>query len=93
MAATLFECCKYAMYAVELAASDEDFDSSQMLLASFGPADTAVTVNVSIFEDRLVENNEMFELFIDLPLSTEILGITKGTPHIADVVIIDDDSE
>lgn len=50
-------------------------------------------VNVSIFDDNLVENNEMFQLLIDLPSSAETLGITKGTPNIADALIIDDDSE
>ena len=93
MVVTLFGCYKCAMRVVELAASDEDFDSSQILLASFGPADTMITVNVSIFEDHLVENDEMFQLLINLPSSAEMLGIAKGTPHITDVVIIDDDSE
>lgn len=64
-----------------------------MLLASFGSKDTTVTVNVSIFDDDLVENNEVFQLSIDLPPSTEKLGILKGTSHIADAVIINDDSE
>ena len=35
----------------------------------------------------------MFQLLIDLPSSTETFGIIKGTPYIADALIIDDDSE
>lgn len=61
-----------------------------MLLVSFGLADTTVTINVSIFDDDLVENNEVFQILIDI--SPEF-GIMKGTPHIADAIIIDDDSK
>ncbi|XP_065911234.1 extracellular matrix protein 3-like [Dysidea avara] len=62
-----------------------------MLLASFGPNDITSVVNVSITDDNIVEDQEMFQLLLIVPSPAENVGITAGSPHVANAVILDND--
>ena len=78
-------------YIIGSTASDEDIDSTQMLLASFGPNDITSVVNVSIVDDNIVEDQEIFQLLLVVPSPAENIGITAGSPHVANAVILDND--
>jgi len=74
-------------------ASSSDIDVSQIPLALFGPNDTHATVNVTIIDDNVAEDQEVFQLLLIIAPSVEELGIEKGTPYVADVLIVDDDGK
>jgi len=62
-----------------------------MPLALFGPTDTHAIVNVTITDDDVVEDHEVFQLQLVTSTSLEELGIKTGTPNITDAVIVDND--
>ena len=64
-----------------------------MLLASFGPNDITSVVNVSIIDDNVVEDQEMFQLLLVVPSPAENVGITAGSPHVANAVILDNEGK
>ena len=73
-------------------ATDRDFNNTfQIPQAFFGPTDKYAIVNVTITDDDVVEDHEVFELKLTISSSLQEIGITKGTPSIAQGVIVDDD--
>ena len=73
-------------------ATDRDFNNTfQTPQALFGPTDKYAIVNVTITDDDVVEDHEVFELKLTTSSSLQEIGITKGTPSIAQGVIVDDD--
>ena len=69
-----------------------DFDSVRRTVI-FGPADTIKTLNISIVDDSIVESQENFTLIIQLSRATVRLGVERGNPSQATVIINDDDSK
>ena len=69
-----------------------DFDSARSTVM-FGPTDTIKTLNISIVDDSIVESQENFTLMIQLSRATARLGVERGSPSEATVVITDDDSK
>ena len=62
-----------------------------MPLALFGPTDTSAIVYVTITDDNVSEDQEMFQLVLNISPSLQEIGIAKGTPSVVDALIIDDD--
>ncbi len=77
---------------VEIKLSDQtatggvDFDN-QTILVNFAPNQTTATVNIPIFEDDFIEDNERFELTLINPSETTEIGIQ----NVANVEIFDND--
>ena len=72
-------------------ASSGDIDIYQMPLALFGSTDTRAIVNVAIVDDNVSEDQEVFQLVLIISPSLQEIGIAKGTPSVADALIVDDD--
>ena len=72
-------------------ATDKDFDTLQMPLALFGPTDSHAIANVTITDDYVVEDEEVFQLQLILSSSLQEIGIMKGMPNVAEALIVDDD--
>ena len=69
-----------------------DFDSSRITVM-FGPTETIKTFNISIVDDSMVESQESFTLSIQLSRTTVRLGVERGNPSIAEVIINNDDGK
>ena len=69
-----------------------DFDSSRITVM-FGPTETIKTFNISIVDDSIVESQENFTLSIQLSRTTVRLGVERGNPSIAEVIINNDDGK
>ena len=67
-----------------------DFDSARTIVL-FGPTETFKTFNVSIVDDPIVESQENFTLSIQLSRTTVRLGVERGIPSEAAVLVNDDD--
>ena len=63
----------------------------QMPLALFGPTDNHAVVNVTIIDDDAVEDEELFQLQLMISSSLQEIGIMKGTPNVAEALIVDND--
>jgi len=72
-------------------ATDKDFDTLQIPLALFGSTDSRAIVNVTITDDYVVEDEEVFQLQLILSSFLQEIGITKGMPNVAEAFIVDDD--
>ena len=88
-------CCQlhnnFLSFYIESSATDKDINIFQMPLALFGPTDNHAVVNVTIIDDDAVEDEEVFQLQLMISSSLQEIGIMKGTPNVAEALIVDND--
>ncbi len=66
---------------------EDDFVTTSGTL-TFGPGNTSATITIRINQDTLAEGNETFQV----QLTSVAGGATLGTPNVATVTIVDDES-
>jgi len=69
-----------------------DFDSTRSTVV-FGPTDTIKTFNITIVDDSITESLENFTLVILRSRENVRLGVERGSPSEATVIINDDDGK
>lgn len=85
----MFSYCWYVMQYPTLAAAGHDFENtSQSLVVPPGPAGLRVCADITIIEDRVLEDEETFSVVLDS--SDPSVGVS---PNVALVIILDNDGE
>ena len=57
----------------------------------FPPGQTELSFTINITDDVLAEPNEVFTLELARPQQASAVSVARGTPHFAQVRVIDDD--
>ena len=57
----------------------------------FSAGSTSLLVSIPIFNDILIENDEIFEAVLSKVTGANTPDVVIGTPNVANVVIVDDD--
>lgn len=58
---------------------------------TLNPNQATEQLTVDIIQDAIIEGNELFAVQIIVPEETQQFGVSRGSPYVSAITIIDDD--